>query len=113
MPIPLLIWAAAAGGAAYVAWKKKDAIASYLESENGKTLLTSVNRTLEGINAPYKRICEEVVSLPPTKRRRVLLDYRDNLLDAGEWAALRAMATIMQREDPIYTVVKIEIESLS
>lgn len=69
MPIPFIVWGAAAAGAAYVTWANRKKISAYFESEEGRKLLGFLGKVADGATAPYHNILTKSLELPQLERR--------------------------------------------
>jgi hypothetical protein len=111
MPIPLLVWAAAAiAGSLFVAIKYGDKIQAYFESEEGQNLLGELAKVQEGHDAPYKKICSDFKTMIPEERREYLRVLKEEKMTRSNWLDLVLYARRIAAEDRSYFGVKADID---
>ena len=113
MPIPLIIWAAAAAGAGYIAYKNRAKIAAYFESEEGKNLLTSLNKAAAGAMKPYQDICEKCLAMHTTERKEFLRDLKLNRMSDTSWSMLVSYAKELPKRDLTYLAVAVDMNAVN
>jgi hypothetical protein len=89
MPIPLIVWGAAAAGAAYVTWANRKKISAYFESEDGRKLLGFLGKMGEGAISPQHNILKKSLEFPQLERREFFRGARARM-STGEWDLLIA-----------------------
>lgn len=104
MPIPLIIWAAGAVGAAYVAWKNKEKIEAFFDSEDGKKLLGDLNKAVEGHMEPYKKILDESY-MKDSDERRLYFSAVKKRMSGSNWINLVGYGKSITNQNPKYVAV--------
>lgn len=113
MPIPLIIWAAAAVGTGYIAYKNREKIAKFFRSEDGQRLLESLNKVAEGTVKPYKDICDKCLSMHTTERIEFLRDLKMNRMDESSWSMLVSYCNALIKQDITYFAVSVDIDQVN
>lgn len=101
MPIPLIIWAAAAGVSGWLAWTYRKEISDYFSSEEGIRLLENMNRAIEGAMLPYHKLLDEALAMDPEKRQHFFLETKRRL-SPESWSILVGYGKDLARRDPLY-----------
>lgn len=108
MPIPFIVWAAVAGGAAYAAWVNRKKIAAYFESEEGKKLLGDVGRALEGIAEPYRNILDQCLTKDSDERLIFFRETRKRMSETN-WNMLVSYGKSFSQRDLKYLAVYMDL----
>jgi len=103
MPIPVLIWALAAGGAAFVAWQYRKEIEAFFNSETGQSLMNDLKNAGEGYVEPYRKILEEAYT-KTSDQRKVFFSEAKKRMSSTEWAGLMGYARSQKEAKYVPTV---------
>jgi len=104
MPIPLLVWAAAAAGAAYIAWQNRNKIADFFDSEEGRILLKGAADAAVGYIEPYKQMLDECYAMDSDKRR-VFFSEAKKRMTSDNWINLAIYGSLICKGNPKYLAV--------
>lgn len=108
MPIPLLVWAAAAAGAAYIAWQNRDKIADFFDSEEGRRLIRGTAEAVKGHMEPYKQMIDTCYT-KDSDERRIFFSEAKKRMTKGNWDNLVAYGKLIGNGDPKYLAVIVDL----
>jgi hypothetical protein len=109
MPIPLFVWAAAAVGAGYLAYRNREKIAAYFNSPEGQELVASLQKATDGAMKPYKDICDRCLPMHTTERKEFLRELKNNKMSDLSWSMLVGYAKELIKKDMTYFAVSVDI----
>lgn len=104
MPVPLIIWAVGAAGAAYIAWQYRAEIAEFFDSEDGRRLIKGGIDAAKGHMEPYKQILDECYSKDSSKRR-IFFSEAKKRMDSDDWNNLLAYSKFIVSGNLKYAAV--------